>query len=122
MPNLRASYEAEAMMPRFSPPTAMGLPRNRGSAVCSTEAKKASASRWTIERGNGMTLRHYNAQIQNPKPEIRNPKTASKRKSLKLANRACFFMKTGLAAPFGFRISFGDSAFGFLLHFLRLTR
>src|SRR5207249_11704358 len=51
MPNLRASYEAEAMMPRFSPPTAMGLPRKRGSEACSTEAKKASASRWTMERG-----------------------------------------------------------------------
>src|SRR5438552_11195014 len=50
MPNLRASYEAEAMMPRFSPPTATGLPRKRASAACSTEAKKASASRWTIER------------------------------------------------------------------------
>src|SRR6516225_8173233 len=39
------------MMPRFSPPTAMGLPRNRASAACSTEAKKASASRCTMERG-----------------------------------------------------------------------
>ncbi len=39
------------MIPRFSPPTAIGLPRNRGSAACSTEAKKASASKWTIERG-----------------------------------------------------------------------
>src|ERR1017187_6703641 len=50
MPNFRASYEAEAMMPRLSPPTAMGLPRNRVSAACSTDAKKASASRWTIVR------------------------------------------------------------------------
>src|SRR5262245_59214296 len=39
------------MMPRFSPPTAMGLPRKRASAACSTEAKKGSASRCTMERG-----------------------------------------------------------------------
>src|SRR5512137_2594204 len=39
-------------MPRFSPPTATGLPRRRGSAACSTEAKKASASRWTMERAS----------------------------------------------------------------------
>src|SRR6266581_7478657 len=50
MPNWRASYEAEAMIPRFSPPTAIGLPRNRASAACSTDAKKASASRWTMDR------------------------------------------------------------------------
>src|ERR1035441_3582114 len=42
MPNFRASYEAEAMMPRLSPPTAMGFPRNRVSAACSTDAKKAA--------------------------------------------------------------------------------
>src|SRR5712671_3214734 len=38
-------------MPRFSPPTATGLPRRRESAACSTDAKKASASRWTMTRG-----------------------------------------------------------------------
>src|SRR5262245_23566563 len=42
------------MMPRFSPPTAIGLPRRRGSDACSTEAKKASASKWTMERGRGI--------------------------------------------------------------------
>src|SRR5437667_10113120 len=51
MPNRLASYDAEAMMPRFSPPTATGLPRRRESAACSTDAKKASASRWTMTRG-----------------------------------------------------------------------
>src|SRR5271165_1534313 len=56
-PNFRASYEAEAMMPRFSPPTATGLPRRRGSAACSTEAKNASASRWMIVRGTFVSLR-----------------------------------------------------------------
>ena len=44
-PNWRASYDAEAMMPRFSPPTATGLPRSFASEACSTAAKKASASR-----------------------------------------------------------------------------
>jgi len=39
------------MMPRFSPPTATGFPRRRESAACSTDAKKASASRWTMTRG-----------------------------------------------------------------------
>ena len=29
------------MMPRFSPPTAMGLPRKRGSAACSTDGKES---------------------------------------------------------------------------------
>src|SRR5881396_2559329 len=53
MPNWRASYEAEAMIPRFSPPTAIGLPRNRASAACSTDAKKASASRCTMDRDRG---------------------------------------------------------------------
>src|SRR4051812_38180028 len=38
-------------MPRFSPPTATGFPRRRESAACSTEAKNASASRWTMTRG-----------------------------------------------------------------------
>ena len=38
------------MMPRLSPPTAMALPRRRESADCSTEAKKASASKWTMVR------------------------------------------------------------------------
>jgi hypothetical protein len=32
----------------LSPPTAMGLPRNRASADCSTETKNASASKWII--------------------------------------------------------------------------
>ena len=36
MPILRASYEAEAIIPRFSPPTATGLPRKWVSAACST--------------------------------------------------------------------------------------
>src|SRR5947207_2267616 len=36
------------MMPRRSPPTAIGFPLSFGSAACSTDAKKASASRWTI--------------------------------------------------------------------------
>ena len=44
------------MMPRFSPPTAMALPRNRGSAACSTDAKKASASRWTMALCMGICL------------------------------------------------------------------
>src|SRR5947209_2209266 len=39
------------MMPRFSPPTAMGFPRRRESDACSTDAKKASASRWTMALG-----------------------------------------------------------------------
>src|SRR5262245_59118035 len=43
------------MMPRFSPPTAIGLPRSRASAACSTEAKKASASRWMMERSHSMS-------------------------------------------------------------------
>ena len=41
------------MMPRFSPPTAIGLPRSRGSAACSTDAKNASASRWTMALDGG---------------------------------------------------------------------
>src|SRR5436190_6705374 len=36
------------MMPRRSPPTAIGFPLSFGSAACSTDAKNASASRWTI--------------------------------------------------------------------------
>ena len=39
------------MMPRFSPPTATGFPRKRTSAACSTDAKKASASKWTMDLG-----------------------------------------------------------------------
>src|SRR5438874_2345022 len=39
------------MMPRRSPPTAIGFPRNFGSPACSTAAKNASASRWTMTRG-----------------------------------------------------------------------
>src|SRR5260221_9058828 len=116
MPNLRASYEAEAMMPRFSPPTAMGLPRNRGSAVCSTEAKKASASRWTMERGNGMTLRHYNAQIQNPKPETRNPKSENgvQTKVLKIGKSRLFFHED----RFGCALRISDFFRGFGLRIL----
>src|SRR5437899_5668042 len=37
-------------MPRFSPPTAIGLPRKRASVACSTDAKNASASRWMMVR------------------------------------------------------------------------
>jgi hypothetical protein len=48
IPCRRASYEAEATTPRVKPPTATGFPLNRVSAACSTEAKKASASRWSI--------------------------------------------------------------------------
>ncbi|NDG72824.1 MAG: hypothetical protein EBY32_16305 [Proteobacteria bacterium] len=48
MPCRRASYEADATTPRAEPPTATGLPRRRASAACSTEAKNASASRWSI--------------------------------------------------------------------------
>src|SRR5690349_15216285 len=39
------------MMPRRSPPTAMAFPRSFGSPACSTAAKKASASKWTMTRG-----------------------------------------------------------------------
>src|SRR5579872_3561483 len=39
------------MMPRCVPPTATGFPRRRMSAACSTDAKKASASKWTIALG-----------------------------------------------------------------------
>ena len=45
------------MIPRFSPPTATGLPRSRESAACSTDAKKASASRWTMARCTGTHFR-----------------------------------------------------------------
>ena len=38
------------MIPRCRPPTAIALPRNSGFIACSTEAKKASASKWTILR------------------------------------------------------------------------
>src|SRR5262249_36357950 len=44
------------MMPRFSPPTATGLPRRRESAACSTDAKKASASRWTMTQGTSQSF------------------------------------------------------------------
>jgi len=44
------------MMPRLSPPTAMGLPRRRASAACSTEAKK----RIGVEMGDGPDL-HWRA-------------------------------------------------------------
>jgi len=51
-PTIRHSFNdqkfAEATIPLRSPPTATGLPRNLGSAACSTDAKKASASRWMI--------------------------------------------------------------------------
>jgi hypothetical protein len=49
-------------MPRFSPPTAIGFPRKRTSAACSTEAKKASASKWTMER-------MIKSEIRNSKSE-----------------------------------------------------
>src|SRR6516225_237734 len=95
MPNLRASYEAEAMTPRFSPPTAMGLPRNRGSAVCSTEAKKASASRWTMERGIALdvtTLTSSSYQSHHDALDLR------------------FFLwdKVGVAGVFGAQIGFAS--------------
>ena len=49
-PKTRASYEAVATTPRWpTPPTTTGLPRSEGLSRCSTEAKKASRSRWSIE-------------------------------------------------------------------------
>src|SRR5262249_42713558 len=51
-PNGRASYEHAATTPRRAdPPTMTGLPRSDGSSRCSTAAKNASRSTWTIVRG-----------------------------------------------------------------------
>ena len=49
-PYRRASYEADAIIPRDSPPTATGRPRSRQSDACSTDAKNASASKCAINR------------------------------------------------------------------------
>ena len=54
------------MMPRLSPPTAMGLPRNRVSAACSTDAKKASASRWTMVRLMSHSLAFRMSALNTP--------------------------------------------------------
>jgi hypothetical protein len=40
----------------------MGLPRKRESAACSTEAKNASASRWTMDLGGSMV--HFRLRIR----------------------------------------------------------
>ena len=49
-PNTRASYDAVATTPRCpTPPTTTGLPRSDGLSRCSTEAKKASRSRWSTD-------------------------------------------------------------------------
>src|SRR2546425_3064541 len=90
------------MMPRFSPPTATGLPRNRASAACSTEAKKASASRWTMARESAIDP-FFKSEIRRPKSE-RNPKAeARKNQELLVGFRISSFFRI---SAFGFRISF----------------
>lgn len=46
--HLPSLIRSGGITPRFAPPTATGRRLSLGSAACSTDAKNASASRWTI--------------------------------------------------------------------------
>ncbi len=63
-PYLRASYDAVATTPRPpTPPTTTGLPRRDGLSRCSTEAKKASRSRWSTDATGRMRATYPGAGL-----------------------------------------------------------